>query len=112
MFVMHVNLRDGADKVEVGRRLLSKDPLHVIYIRSYSNLPNFLFGILSSDKMTETRKILREIGEDADVLAVTPNLLYLERICTTAWDSELPAVRTRPSEKARKHHLHSGLRTR
>jgi len=110
--LMHVNLRNGADKVEVGRRLLSKHPLNVIYIRSFSNLPGFLFGVLCSDKMTEIRKILREIGEDEDVQTVTPNLLYFERTYMNTWDSRLPAVRTRPSEKARKHHLHSRLRIR
>lgn len=110
--LMHVNLRDDADKAEVGRRMISKYPLNVIYVRSFSNLPGFLFGVLCSDKMTEIRKILGEIGDDKDVQSVTPNLLYIERTYTTAWDSKLPAVGIHPSEKARKHRLHSRLRNR
>ena len=107
--VMHVNLRDGADKGEVGRRLLSKYPFQGHYVRTFSNLPNFLTWVFWSDKMTEIRKVLKEIGEDEDVLAVMLNFAYLERIYTT-WRDKLPAVRTRPSKKARTHNLHSGLR--
>lgn len=105
--MMYVNLRSGADRVKVARRLLSKDPIHVILFRSFSNLPNFLLGILNSDRMSEIRKILREISEDEDVLAVTPNLLYFERSYTT-WDHKLLAVLTRPSETSRRHRLRSG----
>jgi DNA-binding Lrp family transcriptional regulator len=108
--LMHVNLREGADKGEVGRRLFSMYPLLNVYIRSFSNLPSFLLCILWSDKMTEMRKVLREIGEDEDVLTVTPNLLYLEHTYAT-WRDKLPEVQTRSSEKARTHKLHSRLRT-
>jgi len=110
--VMHVNLRDGADKVKVARRLYAKDPIHIILFRSFSNVPGFLLGLLSSDKMSEIRKLLREIGEDEAVLAVTPNLLYHERMYLT-WDTKLLlADLTCPSEKIRKRPLRSGRRTR
>ena len=102
--IVHVNLREGADKVEVGTRLLSKYPL--AFVRSFSNIPGFLMCALCSDKMTETRRILREINGDEDVLAIMFNLNYFERKYTT-WRDKLPAVRTRPSEKARPHNLHS-----
>ena len=107
--LMHVNLKEGADKEEVGRRLFSKYPFQTLYIRSFSNLPSFLLCILCSNKMTEMRKVLRDIGEDEDVLAVTPNLLYLERTYTT-WRNKLPEVQTRLSGKARTRKLHSELR--
>jgi DNA-binding Lrp family transcriptional regulator len=107
--IMHVNLRDGADKGEVGRRLLSKYPFQDQYVRTFSNLPSFLMWVFWSDKMTEIRKVLIEIDEDEDVLAVMPNFAYLERIYAT-WRDKLTAVQTRPSENARTHNLHFGLR--
>ena len=102
--IVHVNLREGADKVEVSKRLLSK--YHLAFVRSFSNIPGFLICALCSDKMTETRRILREINGDEDVLAIMFNLNYFERKYTT-WRDKLPAVRTGPSEKARTHYLHS-----
>ncbi|HEX7392822.1 MAG TPA: winged helix-turn-helix transcriptional regulator [Thermoplasmata archaeon] len=109
--VTHVNLRDGADKGEVGRRLLSKSPFQDQYMRTFSNLPSLLIWVFWSGKMTEIRKALREVGEDEDVLAVMVNFAFLERIYTT-WRDKLPEVRTRPSEKTNAHNLHSGLGTR
>jgi len=108
--VTHVNLRDGADKGEVGRRLLSKSPFQDQYMRTFSNLPSLLIWVFWSGKMTEIRKALREVGEDEDVLAVMVNFAFLERIYTT-WRDKLPEVRTRPSEKTNAHNLHSGLGT-
>lgn len=105
--IMHVNLREGADKREVGRRLLSKHYFHDQYIRTHSNLPSLLIWVFWSDKITEIRKVLREIGEDEDVLAVMLNFAYLERMYTT-WRDKLPAARTRPSKKTITHKLHSG----
>jgi DNA-binding Lrp family transcriptional regulator len=103
--LMQVNLGESADKEEVGRRLFAKYPFQTLYIRSFSNLPSFLLCILCSDKMTEMRKVLRLIGEDEDVLAVMPNLLYHERIYTT-WRDKLPEALTRPSKKARTRNPH------
>jgi DNA-binding Lrp family transcriptional regulator len=93
--LMHVNLRDGADKVEVGRRLLSKRLLRIVFIRAFRNIPGFLLCFLSLEKTEEIRMILREVGEDEDVLAVTPNFVYLERNYVT-WRDKLPEVRMRP----------------
>lgn len=109
--LLRLNLRAGADKVRVARRLLSKDPLHVVYFRSFSNLPNFLIGLISSDKMSEIRRNLREISADEDVLAVIPNLIYLER-SYVAWDQKLLALLSRPLVKPRKHHPHARTRSR
>jgi DNA-binding Lrp family transcriptional regulator len=105
--IVHVTLRDGADKVEVGRRLLSKYPL--AFVRSFSNLPDLLLCALCSDKMTETRRILRKINGDEDVLAIMFNLNYFERKYAS-WRDKLTAVRARHSEKARTHNLLPGLR--
>jgi DNA-binding Lrp family transcriptional regulator len=108
--IMHVNLRDGADKREYGRRLLSKNYFQDQYIRTHSNLPSLLIWVFWSDKITEIRKVLREIGEDEDVLSVMLNFAYLERIYTT-WRDKLLPVQMRSSGKARKHNPQSRLRT-
>ena len=107
--IVHVNLRDGADKGEVGRRMLSKYPFQDGYIRTFSNLPSLLVWVFWSDKMTEIRKALRDVGEDEDVVAAMLNFAYLERIYTT-WRDKLPAVRARPSKKVRTHNVRSGPR--
>lgn len=101
--LMQVNLRDGADKGDVGRRLLAKCPDPNLYIRSCSNLSSFLLCILCSDKMTEMRSVIKMIGDDEDVLNVTPNLMYIERTYPT-WRDGLLKV---PSdEKTRSQKLH------
>jgi Lrp/AsnC family leucine-responsive transcriptional regulator len=110
LLVTHVNLRDCADKVEVGRRLLSQSPFQDQYIRTFSNLPGLLVWVFWSGKMAEIRKVIREVGEDEDVLAVMLNFAYLERICPT-WRDKLPEVMTHPARKARTRNLHSRLRT-
>ncbi|MDH3366166.1 MAG: winged helix-turn-helix transcriptional regulator [Thermoplasmata archaeon] len=108
--LVHVNLRGGADKAEVGKRLLSKYPIQVAFIRTFINLPGFLLCALCSDKMTETRRVLREIGEDEDVQAIMFNLNYFERKYST-WRDKLPEGRTPPSKKAGTRNLRSRLRT-
>ena len=107
---VHVNLKDDANKGEVGRRLLSKCPFHDAYVRSFSNLPGFLALVFWSDNMTEIRKVFREIGEDKDVLAVMLNFGYLERIYNTTWRDKLPAVQTRTSKRAGTRNPRSGFR--
>jgi len=102
--VMHVNLGDGADKVEAGRRLLSRCYFQDQYIRTFSNLPGFLVWAFWSDKMTEIRRALRATGEDEDVVSVMLNFAYIERIYPT-WRDKLPEVRTHARVKARTHKL-------
>jgi len=103
--VMHVNIKGGADKIEVGRRLLSKKYFHDQYIRTYSNIPGLLGWIFWSDKMTEIRKALRETGEDEDVQSVMLNFAYIERLYPT-WRDKLPEISARPSKNTRTRHPH------
>jgi len=99
--LVFVKLRSGADKVRVARRLLSKDPVHFNYLRSFSNIPGLLFGLVCCGRMSETHKILRQIAEDVDVLSVTPNLIYDERMYWDA-DSRSPGVMSHSFERAEK----------
>lgn len=97
--VAHVSLRDGADKVEVGRGLLSKYQFQDAYVRTFSNLPSLLLWVFWSGKMNEIRRAVREVGEDPEVQAVMLNFAYLERMYAT-WRDKLPEARMRPIRKA------------
>ncbi len=83
--IVHVTLKRSADTVKSARKLLRIDPVHFMYLRQFSNLPNYLVGLISSNRMIEIRKILKEIKEDENVLSAIPNLLYSER-GYTPWD--------------------------
>jgi len=98
LFLIHLNLRDGAERGDVCRRLLSKYPFEEAYVRAFSNIPGFLMWIFWTDKLPEMRNALRRVGEDEDVVSVMPNFAYLERIYST-WRDKLPEVPMRPSEK-------------
>lgn len=91
LMIMHVTLRDNADKGEVGRRLLSRNYFTDQYMRTLSNLPGLLIWVFWSDKMTETRRALRETSHDEDVLSVMLNFAYLERTYQT-WRDNLPEL--------------------
>ncbi len=102
--VVHVNLRSDVDKVRVARRLRSKDPIHLAYFRCFSNLPDFLLGLINSNKMSEIRKILAEIREDEDVMTVMPNLVYHERLYDN-WSEKTLDIWLRDSkDDKRRHH--------
>jgi DNA-binding Lrp family transcriptional regulator len=100
LLTMHVNIRDGADKVEVGRMLLSKYAFQDQYIRTFSNLPGLLIWVVWSDRIAKVRKVLREVGEEEEVLAVMLNFVYIERLYET-WRDRLPAAMSRSSDRAR-----------
>ncbi|HEX9908376.1 MAG TPA: winged helix-turn-helix transcriptional regulator [Thermoplasmata archaeon] len=90
--IVSVTLKKDANNVKSAKRLLLTDPIHFIYIRAFGNLPSFLLGLISSDRMTEIRNILKAIREDEDVLAVIPNLIYFEREYNpwcTSWSPEV-----------------------
>jgi hypothetical protein len=108
--IMHLNLREGADKGEVGRRLMSKHYFQDQYIRTFSNLPGLLVWVFWSDDMTKIRKALKETCRDEDVLSAMLNFAYLERMYTT-WRDRLPAVSQRPHREPKIRRLHSGFRT-
>ena len=99
--IVYVSLKRSADTVKSARRLLRIDPIHFIFLRQFSNLPSFLIGLITSDRMTEIRRILGHIKEDEDVLSVTPNLIYSER-GYTPWDYRLVPAISGPSHRSRK----------
>jgi DNA-binding Lrp family transcriptional regulator len=99
LFAMHLNLKAAADKVDVGRRLLSKYGSLDSYIRSFSNLPGFLMVVFWSDSVQEIRKVVRVTCEDESVLAVMLNFCYLERIYGT-WRDKLLAKQAPRSKRA------------
>lgn len=109
--LLFVDLKEGADKVKVGRRLLSMDTIKVIMMRSFSNLPNSLLGLVCSNRMTEIRRIIEGMSEDEDVMAVTPNLLYYERQYMT-WDERSPSYWARRPGSVKRRAMRSNSGTR
>lgn len=99
LFTVHVSLRDGASKGEVGRRLLSKYQFKDAFIVSFSNVPNLLIWIFWTGELAEMRRILKAVDEDEDVVALMPNFAYLMRICSD-WRDRLPQQMIRASENA------------
>lgn len=99
--IMHVNLKDGADKRNVGRRLLAKHYFQDQYIRTFGNLPRLLLWVFWSDKITRIREVLKETSEDEDVQSVMLNFAYLERLYLSTWRDRLTEVQASPSNKVR-----------
>jgi DNA-binding Lrp family transcriptional regulator len=91
LFALHVNLKDGYNKVEVGRRLLSRYRPLDSYIRTFSNLPGLLIAVIWSDTVPEMRRVFKETCDEEGVLSVMLNFCYLERIYGT-WRDKLTAV--------------------
>lgn len=86
--LIFVTLKNKDDAVRTAKRLLRIDPVHLQFLRRFSNLPSILAGTISSNKMSDIRKILNRVEQDDAVLSVTPNLLYSERRYSQ-WDYRL-----------------------
>ena len=100
LLVMHVNLKEGASKRTVGKRLLSKHYIRDQYVRTFSNLPNLLIWVFWCGSMAQIRTALRETDHDEDVESVMLNFSYLERIYPT-WRDKLTPDLAPVSKKAR-----------
>ena len=87
--LLFINLRKGADKVKVGRRIISRYPECVLIARPFINIPDFIRVLLRSDKMGEIRQIIREVSEDEDVVSAKPNLIYFWREYETTWHNKM-----------------------
>jgi len=85
---VHIHIKEGASKKVVGARLINKFSPRVWYLRSFTNLPDFLLGILCTDTMTELRGILEEIEKDDDIKALVPNIWYADYLFET-WRDRL-----------------------
>lgn len=90
---VHIHLKDGAAKKDVGARLLNKFTPRMWYIRSFTNMPNFLLGVVCTDTMNELRGILEKIVIDADVKTLVPNIWYADYIFET-WRDRLVEQRS------------------
>jgi len=100
LLLMHVTLKDGADRREMGMRLLSEFPFQDAYVRTFTNLPKLLIWVFWSDKMAEVRNALSKVGSDGDVASVMLNFAHAERVYTT-WREKLVAAEAPPSKKTR-----------
>jgi len=104
LLVMHVNLKEGADKILVGKRLLSKHMFPDQYIRTHSNIPGLLMWVFWSDKMSSIREAVKETGSDKDVRSVMLNFTYIERLYPTWRDKLLETTAGIPRHTDPTHH--------
>lgn len=98
LLIMHVSLKDGADKRLVGSKLLSKYSFRDAYVRTYGNLPNLLAWVFWSNDITEIRRAAREVGADESVASVMLNFAYLERMYDS-WRERLLSAQKIPLKK-------------
>ncbi len=89
--LVHVGLREDADKEKAAKRLLAKFHFSDQYIRTFSNIPAFLIWVLWAGGIADIRLMLAEVAEDEDVVSVMPNFAYLERMYPN-WRDRLPEV--------------------
>lgn len=87
--IIHIGLRDGADKAEVARGLLSRNRSLDCYVRMFSNLPRCLFLVFWSESMTEMRHVLRDVSKDEAVESAMMNIGCFERIYDCTWRDAL-----------------------
>ena len=99
LLIMHVNLKEGADKIIVGKRLLSKNMFRDQYIRTHSNVPGLLMWVFWSDKMSSIREAVKETSNDKDVQSVMLNFAYIERLYPTWRDKLLETAVGTPRHK-------------
>lgn len=112
LLIIHIDLRDGAQKTEVARRLLSNNPSLDAYVRAFSNLPSFLVMVFWSESMTEIRSVLRNVSKDEGVESAVMNIGYLERVYDSTWRDTLldDWARQRKKIRARSTSLVQGAR--
>ena len=101
--IMHMELRDGADRRVVGRSLLAKHYFRDQYIRTYSNYPGLLMWVFWSNDINLVRKALKETEHRDDVKSVMLNFAYQERIYYNTWRDRLPEVQSATTRAGRSH---------
>ena len=90
--LVHVQLKEGASRRAVGKRLSSKLSPRLWYMRTFSNLPGFLHCVVCTDRMDELREVIQRIGDDDEVKSVVPNTWYSDHIFETWRDKLVPEL--------------------
>ena len=83
LYLVHVTLRDGADKLGTAFRLVSKYPFRDTYVRAFSNLPNLLVWVFWSGQLVSMREALAELAQEEDIVRVVPHFAIVERVYQT-----------------------------
>lgn len=97
--VVHVDLKEGVDKVAVSRRLMEACPFPDAYVRAFSNIPGFVMLVFWCDGMRNVRMTLKRLSDDRDVRSIVPNFAYLERVYTSTWRDRLSEGSGRPPRR-------------
>jgi len=101
LLLLHVNIKSGADKAKVGKRLLSKHFRPDAFARTFSNIPGLLVIAFWSREISEICRLTKEVENDLDVQGVILNFVYLERVYYTTWRDRLSETRKRQPRKVR-----------
>jgi DNA-binding Lrp family transcriptional regulator len=88
--LVHVQLKEGVSRRAVGKRLASGLAPRLWYMRTFSNLPGFLYCVVCTDRMDDLREVVQKICQDSDVKSVVPNTWYSDHIFETWRDRLVP----------------------
>jgi DNA-binding Lrp family transcriptional regulator len=91
--LVHVQLKEGVSRRAVGRRLASQLSPRLWYMRTFSNLPGFLYCVVCTDRMDDLREVVQKIEADGEVKSVVPNTWYSDHIFETWRDRLVPDIR-------------------
>ncbi len=89
--IIHLDLKKGANKHEVGQDLMKRfDPWLVRYY-VFLNLPDFMVFFAISPNPDDLAKLHNDIAKHPSVEAVTPHILYTAEVFDT-WMNALPGL--------------------
>lgn len=74
--IVHLDLREGADRPALIARLRSKLGPAAEYYRTFSNLPNYLTVVAWTRSLRELELLTDAVGGEADVRKVVPDIIF------------------------------------
>lgn len=109
LYLVHLTLRDGADKVGAAFRLVSEYPFRDMYVRAFSNLPNLLVWVFWSGQLAAVREALAEVAEADDTVRVVPHFAIVERVYRTWRERPAAELHLRAGDAHRRRALHAAI---
>lgn len=71
---LHVTLKEGADRLKVGAKLVDNFDPNIVYFVPFSNLPNFLLIATWTKTMSELGRLTEQVRKDESVKSVVCNV--------------------------------------
>jgi DNA-binding Lrp family transcriptional regulator len=89
--IIHLDLKKGTNKHEVGQALIEKFEPWVLTYYLFLNMPDFIVIFAVSPTAEDLARLHNDIAKDPSVETVTPHILYTSEIFDT-WMNELPGL--------------------